>query len=525
MCFVLFAAVIFSMLWALQTVFLQRFYNGMLVKNARAAAEEIAAASGEADFTEVIDRLSAENSLLVYVTDQEGTIIYNSDSYSSYYKSKYEEIPNSDEQSDRDGNSDYSGKQESDDVPDGSEDRGYGYQDYESDDNKDYGYGYQDHENGNPYTTGEEMSWQQASYRSLPDGYEDFLTQLAAEPEGKIEYSTESRYVYGTYIELAGGETAVLYTSVTLGAVGATASIIRTQLLWVTLLSLVIAFVIAWFIARRFSVPVDRLSVQAKMLAEEKYEPVFEKGFCRELDMLSESMDETAKKLAEARNYQKELLANVSHDLRTPLTMIKGYAEMVRDFSWEDEEQRNADTGIIIKEADRLTALVNEILEYTSLQENRGGREFTQFDFSALVRKVVEQFEPLMNKEGYVIAQNIEDGCTVKGDAALLERVAYNLVDNALRHSGADKTIEVALTKEGDKIRFEVADHGEGIDESELPYIWEKYYTNRQRGNKGVSGLGLAIVKQIAEIHEAETGVLSKKGEGSRFYILIPGCC
>jgi signal transduction histidine kinase len=294
--------------------------------------------------------------------------------------------------------------------------------------------------------------------------------------------------------------------------------------LWVTLLSLVIAFVIAWFIARRFSVPVDRLSVQAKMLAEEKYEPVFEKGFCIELDMLSESMDETAKKLAEARNYQKELLANVSHDLRTPLTMIKGYAEMVRDFSWEDEEQRNADTGIIIKEADRLTALVNEILEYTSLQENRGGREFTQFDFSALVRKVVDQFEPLMNKEGYVIVQNIEEGCTVKGDSALLERAVYNLVDNALRHSGADKSIEVALSKERDKIRFEVADHGEGIDESELPHIWEKYYTNRQRGNKGVSGLGLAIVKQIAEIHEAETGVRSKKGEGSRFYILIPGC-
>ena len=140
---------------------------------------------------------------------------------------------------------------------------------------------------------------------------------------------------------------------------------------------------------------------------------------------------------------------------------------------------------------------MNEILEYTSLQENRGDREFTQLDLSALVRKVVDQFEPLMNKEGYVIVQNIEEGCTVKGDA---------------------------LSKERDKIRFEVADHGEGIDESELPHIWEKYYTNRQRGNKGVSGLGLAIVKQIAEIHEAETGVRSKKGEGSRFYILIPGC-
>lgn len=494
--FVLFTAVVFSLLWVLQTVFLQRFYNEMLVKNTRAAAEEIAASSGEADFEEVIDKLSAENSLLVYVTDEEGNIIYHSDSYSSYYNSdqrknaEREESENSNEEETAAG------------------------------EDKDTGGDYQNHENGNPYKKGEEMSWQQASYRSLPDGYEEFLEKLASASCGKIEYSSDSQYVYGTYIDLADGERAVLYTSVTLGAVGAAASIIRTQLLWVTLLSILIAFVIAWFIAKRFSVPVGQLAAQAGMLAEEKYVPVFEKGFCRELDMLSDSLDETAAKLSASRNYQKELLANVSHDLRTPLTMIKGYAEMVRDFSWEDEEQRNADTGIIIKEADRLTALVGEILEYTSLQEKNRNREFTELDFSHLVRGVVAQFEPLMKKEGYVIGQTIEEGCTVKGDRALLERAVYNLIDNALRHSGEDKTVMVRLCGEEDKIRFEVSDHGEGIEESELPHIWEKYYTNRQRGNKGVSGLGLAIVKQIAEIHGAECGVFSRKGEGSRFYIL-----
>lgn len=180
--------------------------------------------------------------------------------------------------------------------------------------------------------------------------------------------------------------------------------------------------------------------------------------------------------------------------------------------------QRNADTGIIIREADRLTALVNEILEYTSLQNGRDKREFTEVDFSALVKKVVRQFEPLLNQNDGMIESDIEDGCVVIGDEALLTRAVYNLVDNAVRHMGEDRKV-IASVKGRERILLEVEDHGAGIDETELPHIWEKYYTSRQRGNKGVSGLGLAIVKEIAEIHGAEYGVSNEKGKGSRFWI------
>ena len=256
------------------------------------------------------------------------------------------------------------------------------------------------------------------------------------------------------------------------------------------------------------------------MLADEHYEPQFQKGFCSELDELSDALDETAEELAEAKGYQKELLANVSHDLRTPLTMIKGYAEMVRDISWEDEVQRNADIGIIIREADRLTALVNEILEYTSLQNGRGQREFTEVDFSALAKKIVGQFEPLLEQNGGMIESEIEDGCVVIGDEALLMRAVYNLVDNAIRHMGEDRKVTVSINS-GERILLEVEDHGAGIDAMELQHIWEKYYTSRQRGNKGVSGLGLAIVKEIAEIHGAEYGASSEKGRGSRFWMAM----
>lgn len=466
--FVLFTAIIFSLLWILQTVFLQAFYNTMLERNTRNAAAKIAASSMSDDFTSVIDDLSADNSLLVFVTEADGTILYSSDSYKSYYHaSSYDE---------------------------GGE--------------------------NNPYRRDETMDWQIGNYRNLPDGYGEFLDALQSSKDGKTEYKTDSQYVYGAFIDLDNGKSAVLYVSVTLGAIGATASIIRIQLLWVTVLSLIIAFVIAWLLARRFSVPVDQLSVQAKMLAADHYEPLFEKGFCRELDGLSDSLNETAEKLTEAKKYQKELLANVSHDLRTPLTMIKGYAEMVRDVSWEDEAQRTADTGVIIREADRLTALVNEILEYSSLQETERKKEFTEVDFSLLVNRVCDQFESLLTKDGCTIEMDIDEGCVVIGNSALLERAVYNLIDNASRHMGSRKMIDVSVRSEAN-VLFEVRDYGEGIDEAELPHIWEKYYTSRQRGRKGVSGLGLAIVKQIAEIHGAECGVESRKQDGSRFWIAL----
>ena len=234
--------------------------------------------------------------------------------------------------------------------------------------------------------------------------------------------------------------------------------------------------------------------------------------------------------LGEVWGYQKELLANVSHDLRTPLTMIRGYAEMVRDISWSDDNQREADIAVILDETDRLNALVNEILEYSKLAEKGGADEmFTEVDFGALAKSVADRFEPLFSHDGGVIERNIEEGCIVNGNEQMLERVVYNLIDNAIRHSGEAKKISVrvisgksVIDMGAGPVIFEVRDYGEGIDESELPHIWEKYYTSRMRDGKGVSGLGLAIVKQITEIHGGTCIAMNAPEGGSIFRIELP---
>ncbi|MCR5684992.1 MAG: HAMP domain-containing histidine kinase, partial [Lachnospiraceae bacterium] len=157
------------------------------------------------------------------------------------------------------------------------------------------------------------------------------------------------------------------------------------------MLSLIAGFVLSWFIARKFSKPVGLLSKKAEKLGESDQLPEYERGFCRELDLLSDTLDRTNEKLLTSKDFQMQLLSNVSHDLRTPLTMIKGYAEMIRDISWEDGERIKEDIQVVIKETDQLNALINEILEYSELQTETGETGFEDLDLSKLVKNSVER--------------------------------------------------------------------------------------------------------------------------------------
>lgn len=460
--FVAFTVLIFGILWLLQAVFLQSFYNHMLMSRTRSAAKEIISAEGD---NSVIDSLARENSLLVYLTDKSGNILYSTDEYKS----------------------------------------GYDYDDS--------GYSYHDGGSENPYRKNEELQYQKAVYRSLPDGYSEFLSVLENE-DGRTEYKTDTLFVYGEYIS----DDKVLYISTALDAVGAAAGIIRMQLVWVTVLSLIIAVVIAFFISKRFSKPIGELSEQAENLGEETFDGRFQRGFCSEIDDLEDTLINTDSKLKEAKTYQQELLANVSHDLRTPLTMIRGYAESIEDYG-DDEAQRIADSRIIMKETDRLNALVNEILEYSELQAAGAKAAFEPVDMSGLVNGIIRQFEPLFQADGGEIETSITDGLIVNGNRRQLERVVYNLIDNAIRHTGESQKIDVSLTRENEHIKLTVRDYGDGIPAEQLPHIWERYYTYRQRNKQGVSGLGLAIVKQIVTIHGGECGAESKVGSGSEFWV------
>lgn len=461
--FMFFTVVIFTVLWLLQTVFLQKFYNGMIIRNTVKVADKISSESQSSDITSYIDDISRSNSILVFVTDTDGNILYSSDEYKKGHKFK--------------------------------------------DDRLEMPY------NGN----GKEMRFH---YRELPENYTEFLSAVNASDSGEAELQNDDIYVYGRLIDFYGSdEKAVLYVGTTLNAVGSTARIIRIQLIWVTLLSIIIAFVLALFMSKSFSKPVSQLNEKAHKLGEKDNDAEFSEGFCTELDELNKTLDTTSEKLKKNREFQNELLANVSHDLRTPLTMIKGYAEMIRDISREDEKQCAEDVAVIVEETDRLTALVNEILEYSELQMSDSEAVMNDVDLSETVASVADSFGKLYSKDGYVFERNIADDIHIKGNVSRLQRAIYNLLDNAVRHAGEDKWLGISLRTDNDKAIIEISDYGSGIAPEELEHIWDRYYTKRQRNGKGVSGLGLAIVKQIVSQHNGVCKAESEVGAGSVFSI------
>jgi len=227
--------------------------------------------------------------------------------------------------------------------------------------------------------------------------------------------------------------------------------------------------------------------------------------------------------LRESDRYRRELLANVSHDLKTPLTIIKFYGELLRDVSGGDPEKCAAHCEKIIEESDRLTEMVSELLETSKLEQSRG-IALMPLRLDCLLRETAERFSALREREGFQFELAIEDGVTVSGQKDLLERAVYNLLANAAGFAGEDRRVWLRLytyEMSGAKIaRVEVADAGQGIPPEELPHIWERYYKSSRPHRRGVtgSGLGLAIVKTALQLHGARFGAESEMGRGSCFW-------
>ena len=482
--FAVFTAFIFIILWLMQTVFLQSFYNDMLISDTKKVAEKIRSHGTDADIEKKIDELARDNTVIILITDESGKLLYSSDEFKGMHSKV--KIPGNAEIEDKNRKNEFAGLPEP------------------------------------PKEKKNDFGKRMDEYRNLPDNYNEILSLLKASDEGYIESTEDDYYVYVTYVDYNGQDgKSVLYISTPLEAQGSAVNILRRILVWVTVLSLAAGFILSWFIARKFSKPVQRLSEKADKLGEKEYSEAYDSGFCSELDSLNQTLDRTNEKLNTSKEFQMQLLSNVSHDLRTPLTMIKGYAEMIRDISWEDSEAMSSDLQVIIKEADRLNALVNEILEYSELQTEDDTKDMEQLDLSELVKSSAERFEKLLQPENVVIEKDIDLGLTATGNPGLLERALYNLMDNAVRHTGDGKKIRVALKqKDGIKV-ISVQDFGNGIAPEEINHIWDRYYTSRQRKGKGISGLGLAIVKQIALKHRGKCYAESKEGEGCTFFIEI----
>ena len=216
-------------------------------------------------------------------------------------------------------------------------------------------------------------------------------------------------------------------------------------------------------------------------------------------------------------------MANVGHDLKTPLTMIKAYAEMTRDFDPLSAQKRNDNLNIIIEETDRLAILVQDILDLSKMQSKTYELKIEEFDLDELIRNVIKRFFILIDNEGYNFIYNNQNSVIIKADKKRIEQVIYNLVNNAVNYTGNDKKVYINLIKEKKKVIVEIKDTGKGINKEDIKYIWNKYYHNEKKHKRNAygTGVGLSIVKTILDSHNYKYGVKSEKGKGSTFYFEI----
>ena len=316
---------------------------------------------------------------------------------------------------------------------------------------------------------------------------------------------------------------SIIFISTPLRIMGSILNIIQKEFIYCSVVIIIISLIAAYFLSRKFSSPITRITEESKKLSRGNYDVKFKESTIEEINELTKTLNNTALELSKTDNLRRELLANVSHDLKTPLTLIKANAEMVKDLTYANEEKRNKNLDVIIKETDRLNMLVEDILDLSRAQSKTMKLELKRLNLNELIKSILTRYEVLKEKSGYNITFNSENDYVVKADRKRLEQVIYNLINNAINYTGKDKQVTVNLKDKKNTIIFEVIDTGKGIKKEDIDYIWDKYYKADKSFHRVTvgTGLGLSIVKNILEMHNFKYGVETSK-KGTKFYFEIP---
>ena len=361
--------------------------------------------------------------------------------------------------------------------------------------------------------------------KSAFDRNSEFYQKLSESGNDKIMYHL--RTVSGDYTLIAGEKQTspagdvYFYVSASVTQNDMTTDLLANQMISVTIFCAVISIMVSYLFSKSITRPISEFAATAKKMSSgEKVK--FETVGISEYDELATALNASMEETENAEKMRRDFLANVSHDLRTPLTMVKAYAEMIRDISGDNPVKRSEHCKVIIDEVDRLTLLVNDILDLSKLQSGARKPEIAPVNLSAVTKRVIERFA-IMTEKGYVLEKKIPASAMVLCDERMLEQILYNLMGNAFSYTGEDKKVSVRVEKLDDGVKVSVSDTGKGIAPSEKDKVWDRYYRASQtkRAVMG-SGIGLSIVKQLYEVNNAKYGIDSVVNRGSTFWFILP---
>ena len=302
-----------------------------------------------------------------------------------------------------------------------------------------------------------------------------------------------------------------------------TSSILKKQLSIVTWISLFIATLLAFLLAKLFTKPILKIIEASKKISEGDFTANVILASKDEIGVLGDTINHMALQLGQIENFRKEFIANISHELKTPISLIRAYAELVMDVD-DLKEDRDQHLQVIIDESSRLNTIVEDILYLSKMEAGYLELICTEFPIMDLIKNIFERFHFFASNKNIKFVLDMDDENTyIYADYDKLYQVFFNLMNNAIKHSYESSEITITVTSTNTALRIEIKDHGKGIPKEDLPYIWDRFYKvdkSRKRDASG-TGLGMSIVKNILESHHFPYGIESEINKGTTVWFEV----
>lgn len=464
--FVGFSIIIISLFWALGFAISGPLYEEIKIKEASDTADLVAKNINNPDLSLLVKRLSFDGDLCILVVDKEGKVFLSQEAIEDCAIHSFTEVSIAD---------------------------------------------YYDKAKDNGGFFSEEID-------SIPLDDNYLNTEFEGDvPKGKQE--VKKNYVYTQIAKSASGENYVVLVDAVVTPNPAFKETLVILFVVLSVITAMLAGYSSYKLSNQISAPIIELTSQAKEISSGNADLQITGSGFREILELRDSLQEAQREVSEVEHFRRELIANVSHDLRTPLTLIKGYTELMRDIP---SEATPKNFQVVIDEATRLTNLVNDMLSLSKEQEGNEELNLTRFDIVEVLDALILRHGKLIEHLGYTLEWEHDEKAFVLGDETKITQVVYNLINNAVNYAGEDKKVIVKEFVKGGVVRIEVIDHGEGVDVEILPHIWDRYYKSDKSHRRSTvgTGLGLSIVKSVMSKHPGGAyGVITSVGEGSTFYV------
>jgi len=291
------------------------------------------------------------------------------------------------------------------------------------------------------------------------------------------------------------------------------------------IVALLLSLLLAYALSRWVADPLQQVVVAAHNYPSEDMKSILPHG-PREVQDLTRAFNSMMHRVHASQKSQRDFVANVSHELKTPLTSIQGFAQAILDDTANTPETRKQAAQIIYDESGRMHRMALDLLDLARLEAGTADMQMSDVDLGVLLKGIVDKFTPQAQKANVVLQLDISDNLsTVTGDGDRLAQVFTNLVDNAMKFTPENGKIALSAKKVGAEVEAIVADTGVGVAREAQPHLFNRFYQadpSRAGGEKHGAGLGLAIVKEIVEAHGGKIGVRSQVGHGTTFTIRLP---